>query len=102
MAHEGGAESSSATSTIWRPLMYRAFVPFLLILVLGIGAGPAAAATVVDATIDVHTVFGEPGTFTADSAVLCEEGTTSDVTRVTEGGRTLTFHNLKTFTCADG
>jgi hypothetical protein len=82
--------------------MHRAFVPFLLTLVLGISAVPAVAATVVDATIDVHNVFGEPGTFTADSDVLCEEGTTSDVTRVTGGERALAFHNLKTFTCADG
>ena len=82
--------------------MHRAFVPFLLTLVLGISALPAAAATVVDATIDVHSVFGEPGTFTADSDVLCGEGTTSDVTRVTGRGRTLTIHNLKTFTCQDG
>jgi hypothetical protein len=82
--------------------MHRALVPFLLTLVLGVGAFPASAATPVDATIDVHSVFGDPGTFTADSAVLCVTGTTSDVTRVTGGERVLNFHNLKTFTCADG
>jgi opacity protein-like surface antigen len=65
-------------------------------------AAPAAAITTAEATIDVHSSFSEPGgTFTADSALLCDSGTTSDVTAIAGNGRALTFHNMKTFTCAD-
>jgi hypothetical protein len=66
-------------------------------------AMPVSALTTADATIDVRSHFSESaGTFTADSALLCESGTTSDVTTIAGNGRTITFHNLKTFTCADG
>ena len=67
-------------------------------------AVPAAAITTAEATIDVHSTFSETGggTFTADNALLCESGATSDVTIIAGNGRTITFHNLKTFTCADG
>jgi hypothetical protein len=78
--------------------------PFVLSGLL-VGAVPAAAsaAAASAATIEVHSSFSEVnGTFTADSPVLCDSGTTSDVTRVVGQGATLSIHNLKSFTCADG
>jgi len=70
-----------------------------------IGALPAlaAASAPVEAIIDVHQDFTQPtGTFTAESELLCESGTTSDLVRVTGNEVNLNFHVLKTFTCADG
>ncbi len=68
-----------------------------------LSAMPVAAVTTADATIDVHSSFSAPGgTFTADSALLCDSGTTTDETIIAGNGRAITFHNLKTFTCADG
>jgi hypothetical protein len=86
--------------------MHRFTLRSLLVAALLIGALPgtaSAAAVAVEATIDVHSDFSNPaGTFTADSPVLCEEGTTSDQTRITGSDRVLNFKNIKTFTCADG
>ena len=66
-------------------------------------AVPAAAVTVAGATIDVHSTFaGTEGTFSAESDLLCDSGTTTDETLIAGNGRAITFHNLKTFNCADG
>ena len=76
----------------------------LSVLVLASMAEASAAAAVSGrVTIDVHTVFGEDGTFVATGGVVCESGTTTDL-RVVIGdeGRILTFDVLKKFTCADG
>ena len=70
---------------------------------VALSAAPVGAVTTADATIDVHSTFdGSGGTFTTDSALLCASGTTSDSTLVAGNGRAITFHNLKTFDCADG
>lgn len=70
---------------------------------LALSAAPVAAVTSATATIDVHSVFEEEaGTFVADSDLLCESGTTTDTTAIAGNGRAITFHNLKTFDCADG
>ena len=83
--------------------MRRLLVSSLLTLVLLGSAVPALAATAVSVTIEVHSVFSdEHGTFTADNTVLCEGGTTSDVTRITGNGAVLNIKNIKTFTCSDG
>ena len=73
------------------------------LVVLLMSAVPVGAVTVAEATIDVHSEFSQPvGTFTADSDLLCDSGTTTDQTLVAGNGRAITFHNLKTFECADG
>jgi len=85
--------------------VHRLPIRSLLITGLLIGALPGAtvAAAAVDATIDVHSAFADPaGSFTADSPVLCPEGTTHDETRVVGSDQVLNFKNVKTFTCADG
>ncbi|HET9853391.1 MAG TPA: hypothetical protein VFP56_12940 [Candidatus Limnocylindrales bacterium] len=83
--------------------MRRALAVLSALGALTMAAAPVAAVTVASATIDVHSVFeAGTGTFTADSAVLCDSGTTSDTTQIAGNGRTLTFHNLKTFECDDG
>jgi len=82
--------------------MRRTLTLLAALVALLLSAMPVGAVTTADATIDVHTSFSAPGTFTADSALLCDSGTTSDVTIIAGNGRAITFHNLKTFTCADG
>ena len=85
-------------------MIRRLFHPLVLSCLL-LGALPAAASAEAAsaATIKAHSAFSVVnGTFTADSQVLCDSGTTSDVTRVVGQGATLSIHNLKTFTCADG
>jgi len=73
------------------------------LIALLLSAIPVGAVTVAEATIDVHSSFSQPGgTFTADSDLLCADGTTTDSTLVAGNGRAITFHNLKTFECADG
>jgi hypothetical protein len=72
------------------------------LVALLLSAAPVGAVTVADATIDVHSSFGTQGTFVADSDLLCASGTTTDQTLVAGNGRAITFHNLKTFQCADG
>lgn len=82
----------------------RRFIMVLGALVaLVVSSGTVAAVSVADASIDVRSLFEDGGgTFTADSDLLCASGTTSDSTLVAGNGRTITFHNLKTFECADG
>ena len=73
------------------------------LLALALAAGPVGAATDAATTIDVRSYFdGSGGTFTADSDLLCASGTTTDSTLIAGNGRAITFHNLKTFECADG
>ena len=73
------------------------------LVALALGAAPVGAATGAEVTIDVHSLFEDGGgTFTTDGDLLCPSGTTSDETIVAGNGRAITFHNLKTFTCADG
>ena len=82
--------------------MRRTLTILAALVALSMSAMPVGAVTSAEATIDVHSTFtGSGGTFTADSAVLCDSGTTSDVTIIAGNGRAITFHNLKTFTCAD-
>ena len=82
--------------------MRRTLTPLAALVALSLSAMPVGAVTSAEATIDVHSTFtGAGGTFTADSALLCDSGTTSDVTNIAGNGRAITFHNLKTFTCAD-
>jgi hypothetical protein len=73
------------------------------LLALALTAGPVGAAAGATATIDVRSFFdGSGGTFTADSDLLCDSGTTTDSTLIAGNGRAITFHNLKTFDCSDG
>jgi len=73
------------------------------LVALLLSAIPVGAVTVAEATIDVHSSFSErEGTFTADSDLLCASGMTTDSTLIAGNGRAITFHNLKTFECADG
>jgi hypothetical protein len=55
-------------------------------------------------TIEVMTASPEGGTFTTSGAGLCPSGTTSDQVFGTppQGDSHANFHDLKTFTCADG
>ena len=72
------------------------------LIALALSAAPVGAVTAATATINVHSTFdGAPGTFTADSDLLCDSGTTTDSTLIAGNGRAITFHNLKTFDCAD-
>lgn len=70
------------------------------------GTGSALATTPTPVTIEVITVFATypPGTFTTSGAGLCPSGTTTDQEFATGGqsGFHINFHDLKTFTCADG
>ena len=77
------------------------------ILALGaaaLTASPALATTPTPVTIEVITSSPAGGTFTTSGAGLCPSGTTTDQSR----GRPqhnrfhVNFHDLKTFTCADG
>ena len=73
------------------------------LVALALSATPVGAVSTADATIEVHSLFEDGGgTFTADSELLCAGGTTSDSTIIAGNGRAITFHNLKTFDCADG
>lgn len=82
--------------------MRRTMMIFGALMALLLSAAPVGAVTVADATIDVHSSFGAEGTFVADSDLLCDSGTTTDQTLIAGNGRAITFHNLKTFECADG
>jgi hypothetical protein len=83
--------------------MRRTITVFGALVALALGAVPASAATAATATIEVHTSFeAGAGTFSADSDLLCASGTTTDSTLIAGNGRAITFHNLKTFHCADG
>jgi len=68
------------------------------------GAGSALAATPTPVTIEVITTSPAGGTFTTSGAGLCPSGTTTDQNFGTGGqsGFHANFHDLKTFTCADG
>ena len=83
--------------------MRRTMMVLGALIALLASAAPVGAVTLADATIDVHSAFaGTEGTFSADSDLLCDSGTTTDQTLVAGNGRAITFHNLKTFECADG
>ena len=83
--------------------MRRSLILLAALVALFMSALPVGAVTSADTTIDVHSSFTDAGgTFSADSALLCDSGTTSDVTNIAGNGRAITFHNLKTFTCTDG
>ena len=68
------------------------------------GAGSALATTGMPVTIEVITSSPEGGVFTTSGAGLCPSGTTTDQNFGTGGqsGFHANFHDLKTFTCADG
>jgi hypothetical protein len=68
------------------------------------GAGSALATTPTPVTIEVITTAPGGGTFTTSGAGLCPSGTTTDQEFGTGGqsGFHANFHDLKTFTCADG
>ena len=68
------------------------------------GAGSALATTPAPVTIEVVTAAPGGGTFTTSGAGLCASGTTADQESGTGGqsGFQANFHDLKTFTCADG
>jgi hypothetical protein len=70
-------------------------------------APAALAAPPPVTTITIDVTFGGPETFTATGDVVCDSGTAvSGPTIVAGGGRrgggVLTFHVVKTLTCADG
>ena len=83
--------------------MRRAITILGAAVALALTAAPSAAAvTAATATIDVRSNFdGSPGTFETQSDLLCPSGTTTDSTLIAGNGRAITFHNLKTFECAD-
>jgi hypothetical protein len=69
------------------------------------GTGSALATTPAPVTIEVQTSAATgTGTFTTSGAGLCPSGTTSDQVRGTppQPKTHANFHDLKTFTCADG
>jgi len=68
------------------------------------GAGSALATPPTPVTIEVITASPEGGTFTTSGAGLCPSGTTSDQVFGTphQPKTHANFHDLKTFTCADG
>ena len=69
------------------------------------GTGSALATTPAPVTIEVQTSAATgTGTFTTSGAGLCPSGTTTDQDVGTGGqsGSHANFHDLKTFTCADG
>jgi hypothetical protein len=68
------------------------------------GAGSALASTPTPMTIEVITASPGGGTFTTSGAGLCPSGTTTDQEFGTgsQSGSHANFHDLKTFTCADG
>src|SRR5262249_51203389 len=69
------------------------------------GAGSAFATPPTPVTIEVKTLFATgTGTFTTSGAGLCPSGTTSDQVFGTphQPKAHANFHDLKTFTCADG
>ena len=83
--------------------MRRTMMVLGALIALLTSAGPVGAVTVAEVTIDVHSAFAETeGSFTAESDLLCDNGTTTDQTLIAGNGRAITFHNLKTFECADG
>ncbi len=67
-------------------------------------ASPALATTPTPVTIEVTTSSPTGGTFTTSGAGLCPSGTTTDQVVGTgpPHGFHANFHDLKTFTCADG
>lgn len=67
-------------------------------------AGSALATTPAPVTLEVITASPAGGTFTTSGAGLCPSGTTTDQESGTGGqsGNHANFHDLKTFTCADG
>jgi len=68
------------------------------------GSGFALATTPTPVTIEVVTTSPGAGTFTTSGSGLCSSGTTSDQVFGTgsQSGVLANFHDLKTFTCADG
>jgi hypothetical protein len=68
------------------------------------GTGSALATTSAPVTIEVITASPAGRTFTTSGAGLCPSGTTTDQEFGTGGqsGLLANFHDLKTFTCADG
>ena len=68
------------------------------------GAGSALATTPAPVTIEVITSSPAGGTFTTSGAGLCPSGTTTDQNFGTPHHNRFhaNFHDLKTFTCADG
>jgi hypothetical protein len=69
------------------------------------GAGSALATTPTPVTIEVRTFFASgTGAFTTSGAGLCPSGTTTDQIAGTPHHPKFhaNFHDLKTFTCADG
>ena len=83
--------------------MRRAGTILAAMAALALTAPIAAAVTAESTTIDVRSNFdGSPGTFTTDSDLVCASGTTTDSTIIAGREVVLTFHNLKTFICADG
>jgi hypothetical protein len=65
---------------------------------------PGRFTTPTPVTIEVITASPGGGTFTTSGAGLCPSGTTTDQEFGTGGqsGLLANFHDLKTFTCADG
>ena len=77
------------------------------ILALGaaaLTASPALATTPTPVSIEVQTFSPAGGTFTTSGAGLCPSGTTTDQIAGTPHHPKFhaNFHDLKTFTCADG
>jgi hypothetical protein len=70
-------------------------------------AQPVAAAPPPVTTITIDAVFGGAESFTATGGVVCESGTAVSNPQFIAGGGAqgrgvLTFHVVKTLTCADG
>ena len=66
---------------------------------------PAHAGAAAPVSIDADSTFGGSSTFTASGGGLCASGTVSDAGFRGTGSdhaAALTFHLVKTFTCADG
>ena len=80
-------------------------------LVLGLlgvlAVAPAASAAAPTTVIRIHIVFGVSETFWTDGSVVCATGSAvSDPVSVrgagAQGRGIVTFHLIKTLTCADG
>ena len=75
----------------------------LVSALLGLAAGPAAAAPTARVALDVSENFEAGGeTFLADGGVVCRSGTTSSETVIKERGPLVTFDNHKTVICDVG
>jgi len=76
----------------------------LALCVAALTASPALATTPTPVTIEVITSSPAGGTFTTSGAGLCPSGTTTDQVAGTPHHNRFhaNFHDLKTFTCADG